>query len=455
MPESGKQNESNSALASSDGRRESGSSRQLQLWLRWGDVVLDNRLLGQQPSYNLSTCPGALPAIIPGLPASSDFKLVEPGQHDGCTIRLAPGMQLEVWRAGTPVTPDALPAQEDTRVYYMGRDENCLVRSGQLLFELRYTEQALPIRSGHQGSAGRRLLGWLLGVLVVFLGLLILIWLTPENRVAAAEYLHDPSRFARLAAISPRPRRDRVFRKILAPRKQNAAVEQGRWRRSSGHSRPGARRSGRRRQDDKTIATHSGVLELLKEHGQGNGDAFGGNTLDNLDRSLDDLPAAGLPDSRGFPGPATRGSSPGGGDLGIGGIRGNRSLAGAVRWPGTGIDIGRRGRHNVSINRLQTRVVGGLDKKLVGRTIARYWSRFKYCYEKELGRDPNLYGKIVVSFVINGNGRVGEASVLSSSMTSTSMEQCLLRAIRQIHFPAPRGGGEVIVTYPFLFTTAG
>jgi hypothetical protein len=42
---------------------------------------------------------------------------------------------------------------------------------------------------------------------------------------------------------------------------------------------------------------------------------------------------------------------------------------------------------------------------------------------------------------------------LHTSLSNANVEECVLRGIRRIRFPRPHGGGEVIVTYPFLFTT--
>jgi len=100
-------------------------------------------------------------------------------------------------------------------------------------------------------------------------------------------------------------------------------------------------------------------------------------------------------------------------------------------------------------------VVGGLTKDVVGDYINRHWNQLKYCYSNELGRSPNLYGKITVTFIIGANGRVSEADVLQTTMNDTNVEQCVLRTMRRIRFPKPKGGGEVIVTYPFMFRTAG
>jgi TonB family protein len=123
---------------------------------------------------------------------------------------------------------------------------------------------------------------------------------------------------------------------------------------------------------------------------------------------------------------------------------------------GTGsVKIGHRGKAQVQIRKGRTRIIGGLSQEVVGRYIKRYWAQFKFCYERELSKNPNLYGKITTTFTIAGNGRVTEAQAIQTTMHNANVEQCLLRVIRRIRFPAPKGGGEVIVTYPFMFTTAG
>ena len=120
------------------------------------------------------------------------------------------------------------------------------------------------------------------------------------------------------------------------------------------------------------------------------------------------------------------------------------------------VDITRTTKKPIKVKRDRegTRLYGdGLSKSLVGEYLSRHWNQFKWCYSRELDKDPNLYGKVTVTFTISNEGRVGEAQVLSSSMNDMNVESCVLRTIRRIRFPRPDGGGEVIVTYPFLFTT--
>jgi TonB family protein len=78
----------------------------------------------------------------------------------------------------------------------------------------------------------------------------------------------------------------------------------------------------------------------------------------------------------------------------------------------------------------------------------------KYCYEKELTKDPGLYGKVAVVFVIDGSGKVADALVQQSTMGSAAVEGCMLSHVRRWAFPAPEGGGTVQVTYPYVFKSS-
>src|SRR5713226_4301 len=101
-----------------------------------------------------------------------------------------------------------------------------------------------------------------------------------------------------------------------------------------------------------------------------------------------------------------------------------------------------------------TIVVGGLSRDLINRIIQRHYNEVKYCYEKELTKDPALYGKVTVLFVIDGVGRVVDALVQQSTMGSEPVESCIVTHVRRWAFPAPQGGGTVQVTYPYVFKSS-
>lgn len=98
-------------------------------------------------------------------------------------------------------------------------------------------------------------------------------------------------------------------------------------------------------------------------------------------------------------------------------------------------------------------ILGALDKKEIQRVVRIKRNAVKYCYEKALVKDPELSGKVTVKFVISAQGRVSSAQIASSTLGSGEVESCLTRQVKRWRFPKPRGGGIVIVKYPFSFST--
>jgi len=96
-------------------------------------------------------------------------------------------------------------------------------------------------------------------------------------------------------------------------------------------------------------------------------------------------------------------------------------------------------------------VTGALDKQIIRRVINKNRQGIKYCYDKELQKKKDLHGKIVVKFVIAPNGRVIKASIRESTMGSSKVEKCIVGRVKRFKFPAPKGGGIVEVSYPFIF----
>ena len=101
------------------------------------------------------------------------------------------------------------------------------------------------------------------------------------------------------------------------------------------------------------------------------------------------------------------------------------------------------------------RLEGSLEPGEIERVVARSLSQVRYCYERQLHRSPDLAGKIVVSWVIAPSGRVSSARVRQTTMNSEAVEGCLLRRVRRWLFTPPRGGGVVVVNYPFIFRKVG
>jgi len=100
-------------------------------------------------------------------------------------------------------------------------------------------------------------------------------------------------------------------------------------------------------------------------------------------------------------------------------------------------------------------LTGPMSKEVIQRVIRRHLPQVRYCYEKELLRDPKLAGKLKVTFTIGSQGLVTRAVVADDeSLKSPAVAACVQKVIQRMKFPAPRGGGVVHVTYPFVFKSA-
>ncbi|MBI5549583.1 MAG: energy transducer TonB, partial [Deltaproteobacteria bacterium] len=165
---------------------------------------------------------------------------------------------------------------------------------------------------------------------------------------------------------------------------------------------------------------------------------------------------SGLTDAHGIGGLGSRGTGPGGGGtgLGLGGLGtkgGGRGSGGS----GFGINLGDRGKGETRVIPGKTTVTGSCERAIIGKVISRHANEIRYCYEVELNKEPNLAGKIGVSFTIDSTGAVGDASIAQSTLNSNNVEQCVLTRIRRWKFPEPKGGGVCVINYPWVFKAAG
>jgi TonB family protein len=164
-------------------------------------------------------------------------------------------------------------------------------------------------------------------------------------------------------------------------------------------------------------------------------------------------------DSGGFGGLGLRGNGGGGGgtgdSIGIGGV-GTKGRGGGTGSYGTGVGtLGGKASVDVGITSSDPVVMGSLDKELIRQVIHRNRSQIRFCYEEQLTRFPKLNGKVAVKFVIRGDGTVASSEVAQSTAGNAELERCVSGRVRMWQFPKPKGGGMVVVTYPFIFKPSG
>jgi TonB family protein len=179
----------------------------------------------------------------------------------------------------------------------------------------------------------------------------------------------------------------------------------------------------------------------------------------DLKSAMGNMFGAKAGDSGGFGGLGLRGSGGGGGgtgdSIGIGGI-GTKGRGGGTGSYGSGVGVlGGKQSVDVGITSSEPEVMGSLDKELIRKVIQMNRGQIRYCYESLLNRFPKLGGKVAVKFVITATGSVASSSVAQSTAGNADLETCVAGRVRTWKFPEPKGGGVVVVTYPFIFKQAG
>lgn len=201
---------------------------------------------------------------------------------------------------------------------------------------------------------------------------------------------------------------------------------------------------------DREIMENAGVLGALRE----------GSELDGVFGNLNDDLAGGIGGLIGAKGTQTgsgglgsRGSGLGGGGSadGIGGLGTKGRGTGKSGYGSGGGNFGKKGAGGISKIGGDPIILGALDKSLIDPVVKRHMNQIRYCYQRGLTSNPGLGGKIVVKFVISKDGSVSKASTKSSTMGNKSVEGCINSRFQRFKFPEPKGGGIVIVSYPFVF----
>ena len=161
----------------------------------------------------------------------------------------------------------------------------------------------------------------------------------------------------------------------------------------------------------------------------------------------------------GMSGPGHGAGGQGEGTIGVGeiGTIGHEGCCGSGTDYGTGTG-GLRGRHAHPapfIRMGHADVRGSLSREVIARIIHRHVNEVRYCYTQELTARPDLQGRVAVKFIIAPTGLVQAAALASSTLANATAEQCIVEAVGRWVFPAPEGGGIVVVTYPFVLQQTG
>jgi outer membrane biosynthesis protein TonB len=212
----------------------------------------------------------------------------------------------------------------------------------------------------------------------------------------------------------------------------------------------------KRTKDKEVVDEFMSGLNFGANSDSGAMDGMGG--IANLDANMQGglggvIGAKGVQAGSGGLGASGGGLGGGGTADGVGGLGTKGSGRGSSGYGKGGGSVGQK-RSGGSIQSGGTPIIlGALDKSLIDKVIKANMNQIRYCYQRELTKDPSLKGKIIVKFTIAADGSVSKAGIKTSSMGSAAVESCITGRFKRFKFPEPKGGGVVIVSYPFIFSS--
>ncbi len=456
--------------------------RALEIKTLWkSDVVLDSltvfdektvtlgderKVTGWGPFQKVQRCDVEVPTR--GLPAASfvfaesmsdkaaEYRLHIPRSAAGRVEKFdGPVLPLE-----SVLHPDADPA---FGTYELQPEETVYVDLGELAVQVRYVRRTSlpPVPLAERISyeyANTFILVLFLHVVAVasFLAM-------PQTTDNLEEVYQAVNRFTQ-TRLSPEQRKKQqaLLSKLKSGEKAaKAAGKQGKAGRKDAKPKNPGRRANKGKPDDKELATQA-LTKLFGGRAGAVGAVMGGTGMGGeLKSALGGVTGARVGDASGFGGLGLRGSGPGGGgksytSYGIGGLGTKGRGGGGTGDYGVGAgQLDEKKDRGVTITTERVRIEGSLPKEVIRRVIKQHLAQIRYCYEKELSRSPGIFGKVATQFIISGKGTVTMAKVDQTTLNNAAVEQCICQKIRTWKFPKPKGGGIVVVKYPFVLKQSG
>jgi hypothetical protein len=431
--------------------------------LFWGDTRVSVWQLQPGDQFHAGTAPGCQ-ALLQGI----DRAAVLTSDANGWTVAAPRPLQLHLQEDGRVFGgPELLVrgrSQADARglVVPLPHRSIAILSSGNLALRIRRVSGAA--RVGGEQTDWKGVLVASIAAILMVTGMKFWSATVPPPKVSAGDPELIKPRPLIVRAAPPKPNNAPVLdaQKVnQARRDPGKAVARHMGPEGEAGSKSAPRRDTRaeRKMDDRALIAHTGLLKALGG-GAGKSDVFGvaleKGTVDAMGHLTG--PKVGEAHGDGGMGLKSLGGRGGGGDgsgLGLARI-GTNGIGGGLANYGDGKG-GLRGKENgeIGLGPGKPEVVGSIDPELIRKVVHEHRAQIRTCYEQQLTSNPNLAGKLVSAWTIDPAGAVTEAHTQESTLRDRAVETCVAAKIKTWRFPIPKGGGEVFVTYPFIFTPGG
>ena len=456
-------------------RRRSGTGPLgVELRFLWGDQMVGEFFLhpNTERRFTIGSAQGVDFEMGDGRLGGPKFELVRAGKA-GVRLRFTGKMQGELQRRLGEETMTLQEAKQrgiasdegDGLGITLGHEDFAWVDLGGIVVEVFFQPAPRPVAVPLTESIDFTVMN----IFLVCFFLAALFVISAANRTAEGEAFDDElnsnqARIAKLLIKPPANQKNPILEKFEKRKEAGEIAQKHKGTEGEMGKKDGPKRSAHAAPKGDPSNKDQARLLMAKVFGGnssgGISTVFGHQGLGGeLKSAMGQMFGAAPGDAAGLGGLGLRGSGSGGGgvgdSIGIGGIN-TRGRGGGTEGYGSGVGaLGGKKDVDIGITSSDPMVVGSLDKELIRKVIHANRNQIRFCYESQLNRFPKLDGKVAIRFMITAQGSVSQSSVAQSTVNNAELEACVAGRVRMWNFPKPKGGGIVIVTYPFIFKQSG
>jgi Ca-activated chloride channel family protein len=92
----------------------------------------------------------------------------------------------------------------------------------------------------------------------------------------------------------------------------------------------------------------------------------------------------------------------------------------------------------------------GMSKSSIQRLLEKHMHAINLCYAHASVNASNLKGELTFKLVIDSKGKVTSVSTDTKVNKNKELERCIMKKLKKLSFPAPKGGKNVKVNISFI-----
>ena len=454
----------------------SAENRALEMRMYWGDVILDiNHLVKPKKITIGETKNTDIFITSEGLPRE-EFPLIR-YLDDQYVLTFFNDLEGEIEMGGQlrPLremrTANGVTKDDDIDSCYrlnLTPDSRAIVHWGGLTLAMRFVAPPQKIKAAALDLDFQFLNILLLAFFVMAISIISFSLYPYDTEQLGEDLFKSDNRFAQFILEPPKPPEQQkaaedFLKKLEEKQAQGPAKskgDEGKFGKKDTPTKDAHSAVKAIKPDDKEVIKNAGIFKFLGGSSgfsqvMGATPGLGGE----VQNAIGNLTGKSAGDSGGLGGLGLRGSGPGGGGIGESmglakGIGTSGRMGGKAGYGSDKGSIGNKTDTDINIAEASPVVQGSLDPALIKKVIQENRNAIRYCYERELQVKKDLSGTIRTQFIISAEGTVTTSMVKDSTMKNPNVENCITGKIRGFIFPKPKGGGIVIVNYPFAFKSA-